>query len=167
MALANPTFSDAGDAPGTARSWLLRSHVAREAIASFDARGEDGFELWRALVEEIPDEVRSRAFFFDAGAEAFELGWLRFRFLRELDASMSVAAVLDRDRADAFEWSAHVEEWTAALSGAAALDAFDADWEGTSTYEPWFDAHPSARTTFAAGAVAEGFAGDWPPLGRS
>lgn len=167
MTLANPTFADAGDAPGTARSWLLRSRVAREGIAPFDARGEEGFELWRALVEEIPDEVRSRVFFVDAGAEAFELGWLRFRFLPELDGSMSVAAVLDRDRADAFEWSPHVEEWTHVLARAAALDAFDADWEGTSTYEPQFDARPSTRATFEAGALAEGFAGDWPPLRRS
>lgn len=72
MPIRNPTFSEAGSAPGLPRYWTLSSLVRAERVAGFGPapeRGVEDFERWYTFRAAFEQTERA---FFDARPEGFE-----------------------------------------------------------------------------------------------
>lgn len=72
MPIRNPTFSEAGSAPGIPRHWTLTSFVRAERLAGFGPapeRGIENFERWHTFRPTLEQAERA---FFDARPEGFE-----------------------------------------------------------------------------------------------
>jgi hypothetical protein len=166
MALANPSFEDAGALPGDAAHWTLTAHTSREAIAAFGAappEAFESFERWFAFVDALAG-VTTVIAFFDGGRdgdEDFEEAWANSLYLREFQPAVLVP--LHTPAAETFDanWSgaAYFLAWGAAPSDAATFGAhgiedFEAHWHANESF-----AHDLATITtdgarFAPGARA-------------
>lgn len=171
--ITNPTYDAAGPTAGSAAGWTLRSFVAREAIAGFDAPntlGTETFERWSAFVGELAADAE-RAFFALAGAETFADGWAARRFVELLEPTMTLAALF-RQRSgtiaphEDFEWSSVREAWSDVIVTGALDDAFETSWRNDMFVVDLDAAVPSAiALRLADGTYFERFEA-WPPMAR-
>lgn len=168
MPLLNPTFRDAGSAPGSAAHWTLRSVCQRRRAAAFGPAPEgatEDFERWHAWFAELPLPSLVRAV-FDAASRAVEGfgAWTPGVFLAAHDDARLEVAAFDGAAAEAFgaAWAlGFAADWSEVGSALAPfaggpVEAFEG-WSSTST--------PTYAGAAFGGAGAEDFGAGWPALG--
>lgn len=177
MPILNPSFEDAGAAPGFAAHWTLRTFVARERIAGFGPpphRGREDFERWFGWIDVLGDasaavgvfEPRREAF------EAFEAGWGNDRFAFELPIGATAIAPLGGLGVDDFEtgWAGpFLGAWRAVVAtlarfGGEPVEAFERGWRGSERSVWRWDDVSAAAASFDGGAVEAFDGGDWPRI---
>ncbi len=166
MALANPSFEDAGSLPGDAAHWTLTAVTRLEAVAGFGTsppQAFESFERWSSFVDALAG-VTTVAAFVDGGRdgyEDFEEAWANSLYLRELQAAVLVP--LHTPVAETFDatWSgaAYVLAWGAVASDAATFGAqgaedFEARWHANESFAHDLAAIATDAARFAPGALA-------------
>ena len=134
MGLLNPSFEDAGAAPGEAAHWTLTTFCSAERLAGFGpapARAWEDFERWFALHAAFVAGDVALAFFdpLAEGLEDFEEAWDNVYFLLELPTGQIDAAACDGDAVEPFE-------------GGWANASYATAWEQVSGIVGVFDAEP-------------------------
>lgn len=97
MAILNPSFEDAGAAPGEAEHWTLVTATALERIAGFGPAPHeawDGFDRWFDLALVFADGALALAFFdpLAEGVEDFNEAWANDLYLTELPTGQVIVA---------------------------------------------------------------------------
>lgn len=179
MPILNPSFEDAGAAPGLAAHWTLRTFVARERIAGFGPpphRGREDFERWFAWIGALDEASRAVGVFEPRreAFEAFEAGWGNDLFAFELPIGATASAPFGGRGVDDLEtgWTAgpFVATWrdvVAALARFAAepMEAFERGWRGSERFVWAWSGVTAAAATFDGGVATESFDGsDWPRI---
>jgi hypothetical protein len=166
MALANPSFEDAGSLPADAAHWTLSARTSREAIAAFGAsppQAFESFERWSSFVDALAGVTTVIAFFDSGhhGFEDFEHAWANSLYLREFQPAVLVP--LHSSATETFDanWSgaAYFLAWGAVASDAATFGAhgaedFEARWHANESFEHDLAAIATDAARFAPGALA-------------
>ena len=176
MAIANPSFEDAGAAPGQAEHWTLRTSASLERIAGFGPdpyRAWEDFDRWFDLVLSLgPGDVVLA--FFDPlaeGYEDFEEGWSNDLYLTELPSGQVVTAPFGggavEDMEDGWDNTAYAWSWDDVGSVTGSFDGepredFEDQWAGNQSYAWSWGSVSSAAAMFDGGAQnREDFENDW------
>jgi hypothetical protein len=166
MALANPSFEDAGSLPGEAAHWTLTAVTRLEAVAGFGAsppQAFESFERWSSFVAELAGVTTVLAFFDGGrdGYEDFEHAWANSLYLRDFQPAVLVP--LHSSAAETFDanWSgaAYFLAWGAVASDAATFGAqgaedFEARWHANESFAHDLAAIATDAARFAPGALA-------------
>jgi len=148
MAIANPSFEDAGAAPGQAEHWTLRTNAALERIAGFGPdphRAWEDFDRWFDLVLSLdPGEVAIA--FFDTlaeGYEDFEDSWDNDLYMTGLPSGQVITSPFGGGAAENLEagWSNDAYAWswdevsgvTGSFDGEPHED-FEEQWRSNQSY---------------------------------
>jgi len=176
MAIANPSFEDAGAAPGQAEHWTLRSVASLERIAGFGPdlyRVWEDFDRWFDLVLSLgPGDVAIA--FFDPlaeGYEDFEEAWDNDLYLTELPSGQVITAPFGggavEDLEDGWDNTAYAWSWDDVGSVTGSFDGepredFEDQWAGNQSYAWSWGSVSSAAAMFDGGAQnREDFENDW------
>src|SRR5690606_6228036 len=97
MAILNPSFEDAGAAPGEAEHWTIVTVTSLERIAGFGPaphRAWEDFERWFDLLLAFGPGQLALAFFdpIAEGFEDFEEAWANDLYMTELPAGQVITA---------------------------------------------------------------------------
>ncbi|OGR04453.1 MAG: hypothetical protein A2284_09430 [Deltaproteobacteria bacterium RIFOXYA12_FULL_61_11] len=148
MTLLNPSFEDAGAAPGQAAHWTLITSVAAERLAGFGPdphRAWEDFERWSELVLSLGQGDVALAFFdpLAEGFEDFEDGWDNDLYLIELPSGHVIAAPFGGGAVEDLEegWDnvpyARAWEEVAGVTGifdGEPVEDFNEQWHGNESF---------------------------------
>ena len=178
MPISNPSFEDAGAAPGQADHWTMRSAAALERIAGFGPdpfRAWEDFERWFDLVLSLGPGDVALAFFdpLAEGYEDFEEAWANDLYMTELPSGQIVTApfgggaVEDVETGwnnDAYAWAwEEVAGVTGNFDGEPRED-FEDQWRSNQSYAGSWGAVSSQTAMFDGGAQnREDFENGWSP----
>lgn len=167
MGLMNPTFTEEGPSPGSAKGWRLSSSVRGVRLAAFvpsPERAREDFERWGTFTTVFTAGALVLAFFGKKpeGRETFE-HWGSGVFLAELGPALLMAAPLGPTAGESWDWAApFLTGWPdvvaepATFAAGAAVEAF-ASWVATPA--PVFASAP-----LSADGAETFTAGGWPAL---
>ena len=176
MAIANPSFEDAGAAPGQAEHWTLRTSASLERIAGFGPdpyRAWEDFERWFDLMLSLGPGDVTLAFFdpLAEGYEDFEEAWDNDLYMTELPSGQVVTAPFGggavEDLEDGWDNTAYAWSWDDVGSVTGSFDGepredFEDQWAGNQSYAWSWGSVSSAAAMFDGGAQnREDFENDW------
>ena len=178
MAILNPSFEDAGAAPGEAEHWTIVTVTSLERIAGFGPaphRAWEDFERWFDLLLAFGPGQLALAFFdpIAEGFEDFEEAWANDHYMTELPAGQVITAAFGGGAVEDMEsgW-ANVPYTTAWEDVAAVVGMFDGEpgedfeeqWRSNESYAFAWGSVASATAMFDGGADPdEDFENGWTP----
>ncbi len=125
MRLLNPRFSDAGALPGEAAHWTIATGTSLEVLAGFGTSGWEDFERWSTLLASLADVTVVRAFYGNAGFEAFEQAWANSAFLFELSTGRLVTCSFSGAAVETWALAGGLlSEWTTVPSVSGLAEDF-------------------------------------------
>lgn len=173
----NPTFTDAGAAPGQAAHWTLRTFCAAERIAAFGPAPHEaweGFERWFDLRLAFAQGDLAMALFdpIPEGHEDFEEAWANDNYLSELPAGQIAVATFGDGTIEDLEhgWSnvPFATSWaevtaTVGVFAGSPVENLESGWRSNEAYQFSWDDLSMATCLFDAGSEPrEPFEGLWP-----
>ena len=178
MAISNPSFEDAGAAPGQAEHWTMRTAASLERIAAFGPdphRAWEDFERWFDLVLALsPGDVALG--FFDPlaeGLEDFEEAWANDLYMTELPSGLVVTATFGggavEDLEDGWDNVPYARAWEEVAGVTGVFDGepredFEDQWRSNQSYAWSWGSVTSATAMFGGGAQnREDFENGWSP----
>jgi len=176
MAISNPSFEDAGAAPGRAEHWTMRTAAALERIAGFGPdphRAWEDFERWFDLVLSLGPGDVALAFFdpLAEGYEDFEEAWDNDLYMTELPSGLVVTAPFGggavEDLEEGWDNVPYARAWEEVAGVTGVFDGepredFEDQWRSNQSYAWSWGSVTSATAMFDAGALnREDFENDW------
>ena len=178
MAISNPSFEDAGAAPGQAEHWTMRTAAALERIAGFGPdphRAWEDFERWFDLVLSLGPGDVALAFFdpLAEGFEDFEEAWANDLYMTELPTGLVVTAPFGggavEDLEEGWDNVPYARAWEEVAGVTGVFDSepredFEDQWRSNQSYAWSWGSVTSATAMFDAGGQnREDFENGWSP----
>jgi len=176
MPISNPSYEDAGAAPGQAEHWTMSTAAALERIAGFGPdpfRAWEDFERWFELVLSLGAGDVALAFFdpLAEGYEDFEEAWANDIYMTELPSGQVVTAPFGGGAVEDLEngWSNDAYAWAwGEVAGVTGIfdgeprEDFEDQWRSNQSYAWSWGSVTSQAAMFDGGAQnREDFENGW------